>query len=65
MGRGVPNAGGNHRKSLVQSLESPKKAKCRLYRLVMGSRMGSIDIRRVLSSLSATNMCFFLSKDEC
>jgi hypothetical protein len=44
MGRGVPNAGGNHGKSLVQSLESPKKAKYRLYRLVIGSRMGSIDI---------------------
>lgn len=46
MRREDPNADGNHRKILVQSLERPKKAKYRLYRLVLGSRMGSIDICR-------------------
>ena len=47
MRREDPNADGNHRKILVQSLERGlKKAKYRLYRLVLGSRMGSIDICR-------------------
>jgi aryl-alcohol dehydrogenase-like predicted oxidoreductase len=44
--RGDPNAGGNHRKNMIQSLDTSQEIKHRLHRSVLGSCMGSSNSNR-------------------